>query len=70
MGESYQDLNVRKTVKICRFYTWNVKNNINKQNRNRFIDIENRLRLPEGTGVGRQSKKGERIKKYNLVVIK
>ena len=33
-------------------YMWNVKNDINKQNRNRLIDTENRLMVSEGNGVG------------------
>ena len=43
---------------------------MNKQNRNRFIDTEHKLmvtRGEEGWGMG---EKGERIKKYKLMVTK
>ena len=33
-------------------YMWNLKNQINKQNRNRLIDTENRLTVDRGEGVG------------------
>ena len=29
-------------------YMWNLKNNTNKQNRNRLIDTENRLQVARG----------------------
>ena len=43
---------------------------MNKQNRNRFIDIENKLRVANWAGLGGLGEKGEGIKKYKLVVTK
>ena len=43
---------------------WNLKNNINKQNKNRLIDTVNRLMVPEGRGLGRLGAKGEGIERY------
>ena len=49
----------------------NLKNKINKQNRNTLIDTENILTVVrwEG-GVGGMGEKEEEIKKYTLVVTK
>ena len=33
-------------------YTWNLKNNINGQNKNRLIDTENKLMVAKGREVG------------------
>ena len=43
---------------------------MNKQNRNRVIDAENKLMVARGEGGGRLGEKGEGIKKYKLVVTK
>ena len=49
---------------------WNLKNKMNKQNRNRLIDTEINSRLPDMMGVGGMSEKGRGIKKYKLVITK
>ena len=49
---------------------WNLKNNINKQDRNRFIDTKNRLMVVRGEGTGGLGEKGEGIEQYKLVVTK
>ena len=43
---------------------------MNKQNRIRLIDTENKLMVARGRGHGRLCEKGEGIKKYRLVVAK
>ena len=43
------------------------KNKINKQNRNRLIDTENKLKISRWGRMGQLGEKGERIKKYKLV---
>ena len=40
-------------------YMWNLKNQINKQNRNRLIDTENRLTAVRGEGVGELDEKSD-----------
>ena len=47
---------------------WNLKNNRNKQNRNRLVDTENRQTLSEGSRVGGLGERGEGIEKYKSVV--
>ena len=51
-------------------YMWNLRNGINKQNRNRLIGKDDRLMVPEERRVGVVSKKHEGIKKYGLVITK
>ena len=41
---------------------------MNKQNRNNFIDTENKLIVTKGEGFGGLDKKGIGIEKYRLVV--
>ena len=41
---------------------------MNKQNRNRLIDTENKPMVARGVGVGEVGEKGEGIKKHKLVV--
>ena len=41
---------------------------MNKQNRNRLIDTENKLVVADRRGLGGLGEKGEGIKKYNLAV--
>ena len=41
---------------------------MNKQNRNRFIDTENRLKVARRGDVEGLGEKGGRIKKYKLIV--
>ena len=43
---------------------------MNKENRNRFIDTENKLRFAIEEGEGRWVEKEKGIKKYKLSVIK
>ena len=43
---------------------------MNKQNRNRLIDTENRLMVARGEGHRGLDEKGEGIEKYKLVVTK
>ena len=47
---------------------WNLDNKINKQNRNRLIDAENRLIVERGEKGGRLAERGREIKKYKLIV--
>ena len=50
---------------------WNLKSKINEQtNRNKLINIENKLMVPHGKGFDSLNKKGEGIKKYKLGVTK
>ena len=49
-------------------YLWNLKNNINKQNRSRLIATENRLTVFRGEGVGQLWEKREEIKQDKLIV--
>ena len=51
-------------------YAWNLKNKINKQNRNRLIDAENKLRVAWWEEVRGLGEKDEGIKKYKLVLTK
>ena len=41
---------------------WNLKNNINKQNRNRIIDTDNRLMVTQGRGLGDWVKKAKGLR--------
>ena len=47
---------------------WNLKNKINKQNRNRLVDSEKRLTAERGEGCLGLCEKGEGIEQYKLVV--
>ena len=49
-------------------YMWNLKNKINKQNRNRLTNTENKWMVSRQRGVGRMGEKSNEIKKYKLVV--
>ena len=49
---------------------WNLKNKINKQNRNRLTDTENRLTVAGGEVDWEQDETGEEITKYRSVVTK
>ena len=50
---------------------WNLKNKINKQNRNKITDTVNILMIDRWkVGVGGIGEKEEEIKKYELVVTK
>ena len=53
-------------------HTWNLKNKINNnnKNRNKLIDIENILRVIRWGVWGASVKREEGIKKYKLVVTK
>ena len=51
-------------------YTWNLKNKINKQNRNSLMDTENILMIARWELVEGLDEKGEGIEKYRLVVTK
>ena len=59
-------MNNKISINICQ--QLNFKNKINKQNRTGVIDTENTLTAARWEGVGRLGGKGERIKKYKLVV--
>ena len=48
----------------------NLKKTINKENRNRLTDTENRLMVAKWERIWRLGEKGERIDKYRLVVTK
>ena len=46
---------------------WNLKNKINKQNGNRVVDTENRLRLARGEQFWGATVKGHWLEKYRVV---
>ena len=51
-------------------YMWNLKNKVHRQNRNKPMDTENRLKVADWRRCGGLGEKGEGIKKHKLVVTK
>ena len=49
---------------------WNLNSRINKQNKNRLTDTENKLMVARGEGFGRLNGKGEGFKMNKSAVTK
>ena len=49
-------------------YMWNLKNKVNKWNRNTLIDTEDKLIVARWEGIWGLGEKGEGIKEYKLAI--
>ena len=56
----------KKQIPYYFIYMWNLKNDINKQNKNWFIDTENRLTSGRGEGAGGLGKKTKGLRSTDL----